>query len=365
MIRLWTAEVFPPLHFDPASNRALPDRAGDRRASARFGIHSKVLTSIGHDLDQCYRKAGLAGAECVVYASFEEAPLPWFATGSTPDGWVSSATIAVPRRVGEVESITQLSAILRRFVRSALEELHHVDLAALPLDAEVRVPLATLRALPACGPKRGKWSRNPDVDAFAKAARVIADLAEESLPELGLTGWWPTLDVLPVITRQPDTTPSLSDAARLYSVPVEPGFHSLDPMVRGEFVLGAFMDGLKAVGAALGEDWAWAISRMAATVRRAGFVCSAISEPFQSPDGATYYAEYRADLDGPAARLHARKADVDRAGEWHRVGCGVAPFRFLTPLQDIQATGSNVRWRLPGWTRWLSEDPLAWAPAEV
>ena len=354
MISLWTAQVFPPLHFDAASMRVYPDREGDRRANARFEIQSAALSAIEEDVNRFYETSNISDADASVYVSFEEAPLPWFATKTRADGWISAATIAVPPRAIEIEEDEQVGAMLRRFVKVALTDMHKVDLTALPLDHQTRVPLSTIRAIPGCGPKRGRWSADRDVDAFAKAALVVADLAGDALAEMHLTAWWPMLDLLPVVKRQ-FGSPYLSDDGRLYSVPVQPGFHRLDPVPRGEFVLGAFGAGLEALGSALGEDWGWVRSRLADAVREAGFVCSALSEPLPLSDGARRcYVEYRADPDGPAVRLHVRAEDLDRSSEWHPVGCGIGPFHLVTPLQDIQGNETEARWRIPGWTKWIS-----------
>lgn len=66
------------------------------------------------------------------------------------------------------------------------------------------------------------------------------------------------------------------------------------------------------------------------------------------------FAEYLADVNGGRVRLVLTGSDGTRSGEWQPVACGLAPFRFTTPIQDIEWSPSGARMRVPGWTRWIA-----------
>jgi hypothetical protein len=260
---------------------------------------------------------------------FEPAALVW-RKESGKDGFLG-IEMCVPFGVLGVLDDDELVAVLCRWLVVALLDCDRdvveseVEMFREP---KVLVPLVVFSVVPRRG--RGDfWARGADLDAYARAGRVVADLAGGWLSGRGVLSSWPILELLP---RRGVKAVSEVQWGRAYEVPLLKGFAGWDAGGRAERVLADFLEAWRLRAASDGVDLGSLPDEFAAFVRERGFRVSLLTTKLKREGFRQWcQVEYEADPDGGRCRVVARDDERVATSQWQAAGSGLEGFRSLVP----------------------------------
>lgn len=256
--------------------------------------------------------------------------------------------IHLPTVVQFLADDTALQATLRRWIAVAIQdELSELTTVQTLRDPVPDVPLLALSCVPRRG-AAGRWHPDADVDAYARAASALGDLALPLLAERQVLSSWPTLELLPsshtarVVPRQWD---------RAYAVPAA-GASLMEPESLAARVATDFREALKlrdshhshslgALADALGEHWRqahYSMSLTTAPLRRDGHPHKLYVEFASNPTGG----RFRPVVEAPGGRSSAAwQSTFGDAEDFVGLEPGVG-YRWLADGR-VQVNASTIR----------------------
>lgn len=188
-------------------------------------------------------------------------------------------------------------------------------------------PLLQVGAVPAEG-SGDRWASSADVDAYAKAARVIGDIAEPWLAEAQLMSSWPVLELVP---RRQVREIAPMHGSRQYEVPLPKGFAQWAEDARARQVMGDLEVALRLRAASDRADWEPMIDDLVAKVEATGFELRVRTAKLREPGTPWVRVEYEADVNGGRCRAVVGGEGPEVASEWIPVGAGAASIITLEP----------------------------------
>ena len=280
------------------------------------------------------------------YFGFEDSASAWTARGRLGTGVDLEVSLPIESFAYDSDQVESIFARSLDLALSSLfpglPRLDSLDVAPLP------VPLVRVCGVPCFGGSGERWHRQPDVDAFAKAARVVSDLVEPVLASFELDSDWPAVEVVP----KPGASPGLrvGPRGRQFEFGVPIGFSAWDAAARADFALCALMEALNAYGRERGHDWRVQTEALSSVARNAEFTVRwrTARLKLQRQRGWAW-ADYYADADGGRVRVVLEGLSQRPArSKWVPAGCGARAARTIIPIQDIEETPAGVQLRVPG-----------------
>lgn len=293
---------------------------GQRELSRRLDSLEAELGDLGSEL-----ASALSTKTCRVDIAFQRAAVPWRHKLHREECHLEVRVFLAP--VNLLLTDSQLASVVRRTVIAAVMESGAV---AGPLDAPrcVPTPLLQLGAVPSEG-IGDRWSSSADLDAYAKAARLIGDLAEPWLVKQELMSAWPMLDLVP---KRACTQIVARRDSRAYEVPLALKFAQLPASVRAETVLDDLQVALRLRAAEQSSDWGRQIEALSTQIEVAGFEQHLLTSKLRRPHSPSWLRiEYEADPDGGRCRMVVGGSQQDVHSEWIPVGAGAASVVHLEP----------------------------------
>jgi hypothetical protein len=335
-----------------------PDFPGTSLADTRFAEHKTALHSLAARIraDRDYPEVAESLGGISVHFDFGQSPRPWqLRQGGETRG--VGIEIVLPFDCAARCDPEQVHSLFARSLALVLSESYPELPALSALDVPpVAVDLVYLSGMPHCGGLSPKWAKNSDVDAFAKAARLVGDLARPSLLAGGFRGPWPMMELLP--DRSGGAGPELIHDGRSCVVDLPRGFSSRPAGERAEYTLSAYLVALGLLASSMGEDWSAALEALEAAVRRTGFRYDWRSKTLITGETRSW-AEYAADPDGGRLRMAVRDGTDELRSPWLPYGLGAQDAITITPIQDLEWRRDTLRMRLQEFDRWAN-----WTPGE-
>ena len=300
----------------------------------------RVSTRLCEMLLESARLTGCVGWR--VEIEFRSAAAPWKRKHYPDESYLDVYLFLSPDLLQLSES--QLTSLLARSAMLAGAESGMIDSDFSAVRPEAQ-PLLELRAIPSQG-VGDSWSSSADVDAYAKAARLIGDLAEPWLRKAQLTTSWPMLELIP---RRDVRQIRPVREARGYEVPLPKGFARLPAEDRARLVADDFETALRLRVAGDGTGQEAVVDGFGAWIAGTGLKLQLRTAKLRRSRAEPWLRiEYEADVEGGRCRaLVGDGSAPDVRSDWLPVGGGAASLLHMEPNVDFGWRADGQAWLAP------------------